>query len=553
MKTNKILGVRKSSFIEGSVIATLSIIIVKVLGLVYVIPFYALVGSAGSALYAYAYNIYVIFLDISTAGIPVSISKLISEYSAVENIRAKEMVYKVGMILMGIISIVLFLILFFNSSNIALLLLGNLEGGNSVSDVSFVIKCVSFALLIVPFLSVSKGYLQGHKIINISSISQVIEQVIRILIILIGSYLIIRVFRLDVKYAVGIYVFAAFLGALIAFLYVYPKIREYRSHVKCEFDNVLVKEIARKILKYAFPYIVINIISSCYNFIDMTILLRILDYLGYSANNVEFIASAISTWSTKISMIVTSFSSGMIISLIPTIATSYALRKIDDVNNKFNQALQIIIFISLPCTLIISALSTSIWTVFYGFSYEGGIILCINIFTGFLLNVYMVVSSVLQSLNKFKLVYLMTFTGFFTNAILDIPLIFLFDFIGIPSYLGVCISSIIGYLVSISIALFKLKKEFNFNYDKVFTLLKELIMPISFMFLSLLICKILIPVSYDDRVFVLMYVFISSSLSGIIYLLLCLKKNIFDEVFGLDFINRVIKKLTFEEVSVKEN
>ena len=73
-------NMKKSSFLEGTMIATLSIILVKFLGMLYVIPFYATVGVLGSALYAYAYNIYIIFLDISSAGLPSAISKIINEY-----------------------------------------------------------------------------------------------------------------------------------------------------------------------------------------------------------------------------------------------------------------------------------------------------------------------------------------------------------------------------------------------------------------------------------------------------------------------------------------
>ena len=53
---------KKSSFVEGTFIATAAIIFVKILGMLYVIPFYAIVGTEGAALYAYAYNIYNIFL-----------------------------------------------------------------------------------------------------------------------------------------------------------------------------------------------------------------------------------------------------------------------------------------------------------------------------------------------------------------------------------------------------------------------------------------------------------------------------------------------------------
>ena len=64
MKKNEWYVMKKSSFVEGTLIATIAIVITKILGMLYVIPFYAVVGIQGSALYAYAYSIYIIFLDI---------------------------------------------------------------------------------------------------------------------------------------------------------------------------------------------------------------------------------------------------------------------------------------------------------------------------------------------------------------------------------------------------------------------------------------------------------------------------------------------------------
>ena len=74
---------KKNGFIEGTLIATSIIIIIKILGMLYVIPFYQIVGSDGTALYSYAYNIYLIFLSISSAGLPDAIAKIISEYKVI--------------------------------------------------------------------------------------------------------------------------------------------------------------------------------------------------------------------------------------------------------------------------------------------------------------------------------------------------------------------------------------------------------------------------------------------------------------------------------------
>ena len=54
---------KKNSFVEGTVIATALIVLIKIIGMLYVIPFYAIVGQKGSALYGYGYNIYLIFFD----------------------------------------------------------------------------------------------------------------------------------------------------------------------------------------------------------------------------------------------------------------------------------------------------------------------------------------------------------------------------------------------------------------------------------------------------------------------------------------------------------
>ena len=72
---------KKSSFLEGAFIATFCIILTKIIGILYVIPFYKIIGEQGGTLYGYAYNIYNVFLIISSAGIPLAISKLTSEYN----------------------------------------------------------------------------------------------------------------------------------------------------------------------------------------------------------------------------------------------------------------------------------------------------------------------------------------------------------------------------------------------------------------------------------------------------------------------------------------
>ena len=69
---------KKITFLKGTIITTIGIVITKILGLLYVIPFHSIIGDEGGALYGYAYTIYLFFMSISTAGIPLAISKIVS-------------------------------------------------------------------------------------------------------------------------------------------------------------------------------------------------------------------------------------------------------------------------------------------------------------------------------------------------------------------------------------------------------------------------------------------------------------------------------------------
>ena len=75
---------KKNSFVEGAMISTIGIIICKIIGLLYVIPFRSLIGASGAVLYSYAYNIYVTFAALSSTGIPSAMSKTMSEYNSLE-------------------------------------------------------------------------------------------------------------------------------------------------------------------------------------------------------------------------------------------------------------------------------------------------------------------------------------------------------------------------------------------------------------------------------------------------------------------------------------
>ena len=532
---------KKSNFLDGVLVATLSIIIAKVLGVLYVIPFYKMIGSTGGALYGYAYNIYNLFLIISSAGIPLAISKLTSEMSALQEEKQKEYMFKAARKNIFSFSVICFLICFVFAPNNAKLIIGDIDSVNSLSDITFVLRCVSFVLLVVPNLSITRGYLQGHKYIEPASLSQVIEQLVRIIVILAGTYLVLYIFKSDIKVAVGISMLGAGIGAIIAFIYLHKKVNKIKSSIVKEDITKKEKKIIRKrILVYCIPFIIISVANHLYNTTDMILLIKGLNLVGFKGSEIETISSVFTTWGSKLTSIVTAISTGLVISLIPNIVSSYTLKKQDDVNKNFNKALQIILFIVLPISIFTSIFAKEIWLLFYSNNDFAVIIMKYYFLIAFVDGTFTVMCSTLNSLNKFKFIYLIVLVGLGLNAILDVPLILLFDKIGIYPYYGALTATLIGYSISIFMTLTYLHKKLGFEYKPTIKVLPRLIFSIIIMiFICYLFEKYLIVNSSKIMIIIML------SLIGIFTLLVyyLINKKIIDSLIHIKFIDKVKLKL----------
>ena len=547
---------KKNSFVEGTVIATAIIIIVKLLGMLYVIPFYKIVGDQGGALYSYGYNIYLLFLGISSAGLPDAIAKIISEYNALGYDDAKQRAYKIGRDLILGMAVISFFLLMVFAEEIGAFIIGDLKDGNTIQDVAFVVRCVAPSVLLIPFLSITKGYLQGHKFISASSMSQLIEQVFRITIILIGSYLVIKVFKGGISLAVGIAMTGAFFGGLFAYLYLKYAMNKNKEELKLndnvKKDKITNKEITKKILTYALPFIIINIVSNIYNSTDQILVLRTLEYLKLDTKTVEFCASAISTWSPKICMVINAMAMGMTMSLVPTIVSAYAKKDFKEVEDKINKSLSMIFFISIPLSIGISFLSESVWTAFYGYNKIGGTILKLMAFSALFGNLYMIVSTICQSLNKYSAVYKVSVTGFMLNALLDVPIMLLYNKIGLPVYLGSITASIIGYSTSVVIGLILLRKENKYSYKKAVTMaLKSLIPALSMLFVLILL-RMVVSFSVTSRLTAVLNIAINAIVGGIVYIFISIKAGLLDEIIGRHNVAKIVRKLTFGLIKIKD-
>lgn len=539
---------KKNSFINGALIATIGIVVTKFLGIIYIIPFYAIIGESNIALYGYAYTIYNLFLSLSTVGIPPAMSKLISEYNTLEYYDTKERAYKLGKKLLIVLGIVLFIIMFFGAPFIANQIMGNNTGGNSKESITFVIRVISTAILVVPYLSVTKGYLQGHKFMLPSSVSQVLEQVVRIAVILIGSYLCMRVLNLGVTNAIGVAVFGATVGALVALIYLLVKIRNNKKDIvritkdekiKQEEKKITNKFIIKKLLIYSVPFISFGLALSVYDYIDMTTIIGTLTNLGFKTADAESVLGVINTTGNKLNSVVLAISTGLMTSLVPNITASFVKGDKKDVKKKVHQSFLMLLYVTMPMAVGLSILAKPVFYAFYGASNWGPKVFCFSIFVALFRCMFTTSISIAQSLNKFKNVFLSIIIGIVVKFILQVPLMHLFNNIGLYPFWGATTATLIGLTTSIITNLIVINKTIGLDLKLYFKKMFKFIYPLVIMIIVLLVMKnfILLDVTskFKSIILILVYALVGAG----IYFSLTIKNGIFKEIFG----DKLLKKI----------
>ena len=535
---------KENTFIQGAMVSSALFIIIKILGALYVIPFYKIIGEHGGTLYSYAYNIYNLFLNISTAGIPIAMSMIISEYLALEMFDAKQRAKKVATKAIAVLAVVSFLIVFFGSELFARFLLSDATGGHSVSEVSNVIKMTSLCLLIIPFLSVLRGYLQGYKFITVTSFSQVIEQIVRIIVVLAGSFVAIKILDSSIEIGVCVALSGAFFGGLIAYLYLKLKMKnqglEFEKIDKK--DDISDSRILKKIIGYCIPIIMIAVIDNIYNLVDIRLIVKGLNLIGYEAMESQTISGIVATWAPKICSIIIAISLSLTTNIIPHITTSYIKNDHDGVNHRINQAISTMIMITVPMVTLLFLLSKESYSIFYGESKYGTLILAFSAISHMLLGISSVFNSILQSMKKFKMIYINTITGLLCNTLLDIPVIILLDKQGLPPYIGTIIATCIGYIVSITIVVFYLKKEMGFHFRDTLKLIRKMLLPTVTTVLLLVGLKYLIVLG-DGRLMSFIGLALFGGVGALVFLFIAYKNGAINTVFGDKFAGSLIKKL----------
>lgn len=165
---------KQNSFFGGAAILAAGILIVKLIGMFYKIPLINIIGEAGAADFNNAYNIYAVLLTVSTAGLPVAVSKLVSEANALDRRNQVRRTFRLALVLFLTLGIISFLVMFFRADALA--------GMMNDSKAAAGIRALAPAVVCVGCLAALRGYSQGHSNMAPTSVSQIIEALCKLVV-----------------------------------------------------------------------------------------------------------------------------------------------------------------------------------------------------------------------------------------------------------------------------------------------------------------------------------------------------------------------------------
>lgn len=451
-----------SSLMKGTAILTIGMFLSKVLGLIYIFPFYAIVGEENVALYQYAYIPYTLMLAVAVSGAPIAVSKFVSKYNAIGDYESGRKLLKSGLLTMMITGFLAFIALFLLATPIAEVVISSDKQVFSVEEVASVIRWVSFALIVVPFMSLWRGFFQGYGKMEPTAVSQLVEQIVRVLFLLGASYAVVFIFKGKAETAVSLSVFAAFIGAiggLAVLFYFWKKYKVEFNLLRSQSvtkSEIQLSKIYGEVIKYSLPMIFVGMANSLFQLVDMLTFNRAMASIGLSEVS-DIYLSMINFTTHKVVIIPVMLATGLSLALVPTITKYYTQGEFGLLHDAMDKTYQILIFVTLPAVIGISLLSNEIYFMLYSESEMGASILAHYAPVAILFALFQVTAALLQGIDYQKWIVFSLLTGLLVKLVLNTPLI------KVMQADGAIFATAIGYIISIIINIVVLKKALGYR------------------------------------------------------------------------------------------
>ena len=527
---------KEDKMIQGTFWMTFGSIFSRLLGALYIIPWNAMMGASaemGNALFAVGYTPYQLFLSIGIAGFPSAMSKQIAQYNAKgEYYQGQELFKKSSlfMVATGILSAGLMYVL--------APAIGANSPGISVEANTLVIRSLAPALLIVPIMSLIRGYFQGYQNMVPSAITQVVEQVIRVVYILLATFVVMNIFQGQFPTAVAHSTFAAFVGAvasLIMLMWYYQKhMRKYGAVIERSStgQKLNTTQAIKEMIKESIPFIIIGSGITFAKLIDQFTFKPIMQRTTeFDAKTISTLYGLFSFNADKLIMIIISLAVGMAATSIPLLVENYIKGNVKQLGNQIRQIFELFAFAMFPAAFGMMIVATPIYNVFYPItelSPVGVRLLAISSVMSVILGAFTIVSSILQSFGKHLEAILYLIIGLVAKLVLQYPFIMLFG------TAGALYATSLGFTITMILSLIKIYRLVPFNVKETGRMTGLIALSTGYMvaaayFVSRLLGLFMAP---DRKITALLFVLIIAGVGAGVYVYLLLKLRVADKILG---------------------
>ena len=522
---------QQAQMLRGTVWLTASNFISRLLGAAYIIPWYIWMGKHGAeanGLFTMGYNIYAWFLLISTAGVPVAVAKQVAKYNTKRQEEHSYAMIRGFLKFMSLLGLIFAIIMYLLSPVFA-----KLSGGGK--DLIPVMQSLSWAVLIFPSMSVIRGFFQGHNNLKPYAISQIAEQVIRVIWMLLTAYFIMKVGSGNYVEAVTQSTFAAFIGmgASLFVLFYYLWKTGLLKHIihRPESDNEIdTKALLWDTIREAIPFIVTGSAIQLFQIIDQMTYSNVMSWFtNFSRSELLVQFSYFSANPNKITMILIAVATSIGGVGIPLLTENYVKGDFRAAGKLVQDNLTMLVAFLLPATIGAVAIAEPLYTVFYGKpdSLALGLFILAMLQT-VILGLYTVLSPMIQALFQNRKAILYFGYGVLVKLILQVPFIYLFR-----AY-GPLLSTTIGLMIPIVLMYKEIHRVTHFNRKIVFkrSLLTAILTLIMLLVVLLSVFILGFVIKPNGRVMSMIYVALIGGVGIIVYGGLGLRLRFLDRFIG---------------------
>ncbi|QCT04180.1 polysaccharide biosynthesis protein [Paenibacillus algicola] len=387
----------KDSFIKGTIILAAAALVARVLGIAQRIPLEHLLDDIGQSAFASANNIYLILLALATAGVPSTLSKMVSERYAMNRPAEAKRVYQAALYFSAGVGVVITLLLFFFAPYYARL--------TKLPEATAAIQALAPALLLFPTIAMMRGYFQGRNFMTPGGISQIVEQIARVVTGIGLAYILIHFGYNDPLAAAGA-TFGGVLGSLAAFAVMLAFALRLRRQDKLNHElaadtTIPLGTIYKAIFTLSIPIVLSSVTVPSVNFLDTSLVKPLLNGV-IGPEEATAALAVLGTRAQSIAGIPPILAVALAQSLIPIISAAYARKDEQHLQHQVTLALRVAILSGMPVVLVLAAAAYSLNGLLFS-SIEGtGIIMMLTLTTIF--QITMVTSgSILLGTGKAKI------------------------------------------------------------------------------------------------------------------------------------------------------